>query len=56
LFESGRLSNAERFNNSWLLVDFGVVTTFNKVQIIENDQRTTGYRIEYFNGTNWLIA
>jgi hypothetical protein len=49
-------SVAEGFNNSWLSVDFGVDTTFSKVQMIEYDERTTGYRIEYWNGTSWLIA
>jgi hypothetical protein len=49
-------SHTEVFNNSWLLVDFGVVTTFNKVTIIQNDQPTTDYRIEYLNETNWFIA
>ncbi len=48
-------SVAEGFNNSWLSVDFGVDTTFSKVRMIEYGERTTGYRIEYWNGTSWLI-
>ncbi|CAF2955414.1 unnamed protein product [Rotaria sp. Silwood2] len=48
--------DAQGFSNSWLAVDFHVNITFNKVCIIEYDQRTTGYRIEYWNGTHWLIA
>jgi hypothetical protein len=49
-------SEAQGYNNSWLAVDFHVNTIFNKVRIVEYDQRTTGYHIEYWNGTNWLIA
>jgi hypothetical protein len=53
---SWQASDEQRFNNSWLAVDFHVRTTFNKVRIIEYGQCTTGYRIEYWNETNWLIA
>jgi hypothetical protein len=37
-------------------VDFQANKTFNKVKIIEFNHRTTGYRIEYWNGISWSIA
>ncbi len=49
-------NDSEGFNNSWLSVNFRTQTTFNEVRIIEYDQRTTSYRIEYWNGTSWFIA
>jgi len=39
-----------------LEVDFGAATTFNKVVLTEYDNRTTGYRIEYWNGSVWSTA
>jgi len=44
------------FKNSWLTVDFQANLTFNKVKIFEYNHRTTSYRIEYWNQTNWSIA
>ncbi len=46
----------EGFHNSWLTVDFGANITFNKVKIFEYNQRTKGYRIEYWNGMSWITA
>ena len=44
------------FNNSWLEVDFGNTTTFNTVALTEYDNRTKGFRIEYWNGSSWQTA
>lgn len=44
------------FANEWLEVDFGANTTFNQVILTEYGNRTTGYRIEYWNGSSWLTA
>ncbi len=44
------------WSGQWLEVNFGVNTTFDKVVLSEYDNRTTGYRIEYWNGTSWLTA
>jgi hypothetical protein len=49
-------SAEQGFNNSWLTVDFRVNATFNYVRIIEYGQRTTGYRLEYWNGMVWSTA
>ncbi len=49
-------SETQGFNNSWLAVEFHVNITFNKVRIFEYGQRTTGYRIECWNGTSWLTV
>jgi hypothetical protein len=37
-------------------VNFGASTTFNKAVLTEYDSRTTGYRIEYWNGSSWATA
>ncbi|SFJ15385.1 hypothetical protein SAMN02799624_03493 [Paenibacillus sp. UNC496MF] len=37
-------------------MDFGAGTTFNKAVLTEYDSRTTGYRIEYWNGSAWQTA
>jgi len=45
------------FSGQWLEVDFGANVTFNRTFISEySDNRTTGYRIEYWNGSNWQTA
>lgn len=44
------------FNGDWLEVDFGAATTFNSVQLTEYGNRTSGYRIEYWDGSTWLTA
>lgn len=49
-------SSQQGFDNSWLVVDFGTKITFNKIRIFEYNQRTRGYRIEYWNETIWTIA
>jgi hypothetical protein len=46
----------EGFKNSWLSIDFGTNITFNKIRIFEYNQRTRGYRIEYWNETTWVTA
>ncbi|MFG1620371.1 DUF4038 domain-containing protein [Kribbella sp. NPDC049227] len=40
----------------WLAVDFGRSTTFNAVAVSEYGNRTTTYRIEYWDGTAWQTA
>jgi hypothetical protein len=40
----------------WLAVDFQQNKTFNEVAVSEYGNRTTGYRIEYWNGTSWQTA
>ncbi|MBM7564834.1 DUF4038 domain-containing protein [Paenibacillus sacheonensis] len=44
------------WNGQTLEVNFGANTTFNKVVLTEYDSRTTGYRIEYWNGSTWQTA
>ncbi|OCT15254.1 hypothetical protein A8709_14240 [Paenibacillus pectinilyticus] len=45
------------FNGQWLQVDFGTNVTFNQATMMEYvDNRTTGYRIEYWNGSSWQVA
>jgi len=45
-----------RYANEWLQVDFGSTTTFNTAVISEYGHRTTGFRVEYWNGTGWATA
>ncbi|MFG1911866.1 DUF4038 domain-containing protein [Kribbella sp. NPDC048928] len=40
----------------WLAVDFGRSTTFNAVAVSEYANRTTAYRIEYWDGSAWQPA
>ena len=41
-------------NNSWLEIDFGNVTKFNKTIIREKTyQRVTSYKIQYYDGNSW---
>ncbi len=35
-------------------MDFGSNKTFNQVVIKENLNRTSGYKVQYFNGTSWI--
>ncbi|GGD60374.1 apiosidase-like domain-containing protein [Paenibacillus nasutitermitis] len=44
------------YANEWLQVDFGSNVTFNTAIISEYGNRTTGFRIEYWNGTTWATA
>lgn len=44
------------FANQWLAIDFGVATTFSAVNLTEYGNRTTGFRIEYWNGSAWSTA
>ncbi|QGQ99160.1 hypothetical protein EHS13_31940 [Paenibacillus psychroresistens] len=45
------------FNGQWVQVDFGSSTTFGRAVINEYlDNRTSGYRIEYWNGSSWATA
>ncbi|GGD62201.1 hypothetical protein GCM10010911_20130 [Paenibacillus nasutitermitis] len=45
-----------QFANQWLEVDMGRDTIFSQVQISEWGNRTTGYRIEYWDGAGWQTA
>ncbi len=49
-------SSSTTFSGQWLEVDFGARTSFNTVTLSEYGNRTTSYRIEYWNGNNWDIA
>ena len=49
-------NSGQGFNNSTLEVDFGMNTTFDKAVLSEYDNRTTGYHIEYFDGSSWQTA
>jgi len=44
------------FADEWLEVDFGSTVSFNQVFLSEYGGRTSGYRIEYWNGTSWQTA
>ncbi|MFD0672702.1 GDSL-type esterase/lipase family protein [Cohnella sp. GCM10027633] len=44
------------FNGQWLEVNFGERTTFNQAVLAEFGSRTTGFRIEYWNGGAWATA
>ncbi|BBI33957.1 apiosidase-like domain-containing protein [Cohnella abietis] len=44
------------FSGQWLSVDFGQSVTFSKAVLTEYGNRTTGYRIEYWNGSAWVTA
>ncbi|MFD2334124.1 DUF4038 domain-containing protein [Cohnella sp. GCM10020058] len=46
----------QMFSGQWLSVDFGQSVTFSKAIITEYGNRTTGYRIEYWNGSSWATA
>jgi hypothetical protein len=47
---------AGQFANEWLEVNLGAMTTFNKANLSEFGNRTTGYRVEYWNGSSWQTA
>lgn len=40
--------------NEWLQMDFGAVKTINHISINETLNRTAGYKIQYYNGVNWI--
>lgn len=44
------------FADQWLQVDFGAGTVFNTIVLKEYGNRTTGYRIEYWDGSAWRTA
>jgi len=45
------------FSGQWLQVDFGTNVTFNTAVMMEYlDNRTTGYQIQYWNGSSWQTA
>ncbi|THF80753.1 discoidin domain-containing protein [Cohnella fermenti] len=47
---------AGQFAGEWLEVDWGTNLTFNKAVISEYGNRTTGFRIEVWNGASWQTA
>lgn len=49
-------ASGSTYNGQWVQVDFGANTTFNQVKLSEYGSRTTGYRIEYWNGSSWATA
>jgi hypothetical protein len=44
------------FAGEWLEVDFGIVMHFNTIVLTEYGNRTLGYRIEFWDGSEWLTA
>lgn len=44
------------YAGQWLEVDFGEDSTFSQATLSEYGNRTSGYRIEYLNGTTWKTA
>ncbi|QIG40118.1 hypothetical protein G5T42_12015 [Microbacterium sp. 4R-513] len=40
--------------NEWLEMDLGSVKSVHKVVISEHLNRTTGYKVQYYNGTTWV--
>jgi hypothetical protein len=44
------------YSDQWLEVDFGELTAFNRVVLSEYGGRTSGFRIEYWNGSSWATA
>ncbi|WP_162309401.1 apiosidase-like domain-containing protein [Cohnella abietis] len=59
-FDQSLASNWQACTNcwsgQWLEVNFGANTTFNTAVLSEFGGRTTGYQIEYWNGTVWDTA
>jgi len=50
-------ANTLPFASQWLQVDFGASKTFDSATISEYlDNRTTGYLIQYWNGSSWVTA
>lgn len=43
-------------NGTWLEVDFGQPTRFNRVVVRQLDQRVTKYKIQYLDGEGWRDA
>ncbi|GEM_PF-3959341 len=56
LFTNWQAAAGTSYNGQWLEVDFGENRTFDRAVITEYDNRTTGYQIQYWNGTGWLTA
>jgi len=44
------------FASDWLQVDFGTNTTFNEVVLTEYGNRTSGFQIQYWDGSAWQTA
>jgi hypothetical protein len=44
------------YGGQWVEIDFGKDSTFSQATISEYGNRTTGYRIEYLNGSTWKTA
>ncbi|MGN8552129.1 UNVERIFIED_CONTAM: discoidin domain-containing protein [Microbacterium sp. SLM126] len=40
--------------NEWLELNFGAAKSFNQVVLKENLNRTTGHKVQYYDGTNWV--
>jgi alpha-galactosidase len=49
-------SASNDYAGSWLEVDFGANTTFNKTITKQDFNRITGYKIQYWNGSGWVDA
>jgi len=49
-------ASGSTFHGQWAQVDFGTNTTFSKVVLSEYGSRTSGFRIEYWNGASWQTA
>lgn len=44
------------YNGQWAEVDFTTNTTFDQVALAEYGNRTSGFQIQYWNGSSWLTA
>ena len=44
------------FANQWLEVDFGRKTSFSRATLSEYGNRTSAYRLEYWDGASWIPA
>lgn len=51
-----RWATTDQVKSPKLTVDFGTTLTFNKVEIDQLGQRIGSYKIQYWNGSQWLDA
>lgn len=49
-------ASGSSYSNQWVEVNFGESKTFNKAVLAEYGGRTTGYKLEYWNGSTWVTA
>lgn len=49
-------ASAGSYAGQWLERDLGTMTAFDSAEILERGNRTSGYRIEYWDGSAWQAA